>query len=110
MSFREWQLGNQYDPANITDAPPGTEKPSGGLAVAQLNDKEFIVFGQHARLRIDGAGANAGKNNLYARVEEGHFDGAGKWVMERNWNGDQTDQGLNFTGQPIILKIKMGSY
>ncbi|GJI99915.1 beta-galactosidase [Duganella rhizosphaerae] len=109
-SFREWQLGGQPDPAHITDAPPGTESPSGGVAVAQIGDNEFVLFGQHVRIHLDGTGANAGKPYMFARVEEGHFDAQGKWVMERNWNGDQTDHGLNFTGQPITLKVRMGSY
>jgi len=109
-SFREWQLGGQPDPAHITDAPPGTESPSGGMAVAQTGDNEFVLFGQHVRIHLEGSGANAGKPYMFARVEEGHFDAQGKWVMERNWNGDQTDHGLNFTGQPITLKVRMGSY
>lgn len=31
----------------------------------------------------------------YLRVEEGRFDASGKWIMERNWNGDQVDSSLN---------------
>ena len=30
--------------------------------------------------------------------------------MARNWNGDQTDWGLNFTTAPVILKVRMGRY
>jgi hypothetical protein len=30
--------------------------------------------------------------------------------MERNWNGDQTDYGLNLPAVPTVLKVKMGSY
>jgi beta-galactosidase GanA len=109
-SFREWQLGGQPDPAHITDSPPGTESPSGGVAVAQIGDNEFVLFGQHVRIHLEGTGANAGKPYMFARIEEGHFDAQDKWVMERNWNGDQADHGLNFTGQPVILKVRMGSY
>jgi beta-galactosidase GanA len=47
---------------------------------------------------------------MYARVEEGYFNAAGKWVMERNWNGDQTDYGLNLTGNPVVLKVRIGTY
>jgi hypothetical protein len=47
---------------------------------------------------------------MFARVEEGHFDASGKWVMERNWNGDQVDSDLNFTGNPVVLKVRMGTY
>jgi hypothetical protein len=51
-----------------------------------------------------------GHGATYARVEEGRFDAGGRWVMERNWNGDQTDWGLNFTASPVILKVRMGRY
>jgi beta-galactosidase GanA len=51
-----------------------------------------------------------GDGAMFARVEEGHFDAAGKWVMERNWNGDQTDYGLNLPATPTVLKVRMGRY
>jgi beta-galactosidase GanA len=51
-----------------------------------------------------------GKPAMWARVEEGHFDRKGKWVMERNWNGDQTDYGLNLPPAPVVLKVRMGTY
>jgi len=94
----------------MKDIPPGAEMPSGGAAVAQIGEREFIVIGHHARIKVETAGANKGKPAMYARVEEGRFDGQGKWVMERNWNGDQTDHGLNLSGQPIVLRVRMGTY
>ncbi|MEO5935209.1 MAG: DUF5597 domain-containing protein, partial [Duganella sp.] len=110
VSFRQWQLGEQPESADMKDIPPGTESASGGVAVAQIGEGEFIIFGQHARVKINGTGANANKPAMFARVEEGRFDAAGKWVMERNWNGDQTDHGLNLTGRPAVLKVRMGTY
>lgn len=110
VSFREWQFGERPDPASDKDLPPGTESPTGGVAAAQLGDDEFVVTGQHARIGLEGTGANAGKPAMFVRVEEGRFDGAGQWVMERNWNGDQADHGLNFTGQPVVLKLKIRTY
>jgi beta-galactosidase GanA len=41
-------------------------------------------------------------------VEEGTFEN-GRWVMERRWNGDQTDYGLNLT-KPTLLKVRLGTY
>ena len=105
-TFREWQFGN----ASKDDLPPGTESPNGGAALAQTGDNEFVVVGQNVRLSFEGAGPNAGKPSMYARVEEGHFDAAGKWIMERNWNGDQTDWGINLTANPTVLKIRLGTY
>jgi len=105
-SFREWQFGS----ANKDDLPAGTESPNGGAALAHIGDNEFVVVGQNVRLNFEGAGTNAGKPSMYARVEEGRFDAAGKWVMERNWNGDQTDYGINLTANPTVLKIRLGTY
>ena len=110
VSFRQWQLGEQAYAWTMKDIPPGTELPAGGAAVAQIGDREFIVIGHHARIKVEVAGANKGKSAMYARVEEGRFDAQGKWVMERNWNGDQADHGLNLTGQPIVLRVRMGTY
>ncbi|AXA90204.1 DUF5597 domain-containing protein [Massilia sp. YMA4] len=110
VSFREWQFGEAQYFKHIQGKPAGTEAPNGGVAVAQVGDNEFIVVGQHARIKFEGAGTNAGKPSMYARVEEGQFDSQGRWVMERNWNGDQTDYGLNFMARPAVLRVKLGTY
>jgi beta-galactosidase GanA len=110
VSFQEWQFGEKSWPNHPAEAPPGTEQPSGGVAVAQIGPDEFVITGQHARVRIAPSQDLPGHGAMFARVEEGHFDAAGKWVMERNWNGDQTDWGLNFTAVPVILKVRMGRW
>lgn len=107
ISFREWQFGEAQYFKDVKDLPANTEKPNGGVAIAQIADNEFIIVGQHARVKIDNA---EGKPTMWARVEEGRYDAAGKWIMERNWNGDQTDYGLNLTGNPVVLKVKVGTY
>jgi len=110
VSFREWQFGEKQWFPDIKDLPSGTEAPGGGLAIAQIGDNEFIITGQHARIKIDGDGANAGKASMWDKVEEGHFDASGKWVMERVWNGDQVDYGLNLTDKPVVLKVSVNTY
>ncbi|WP_373990921.1 DUF5597 domain-containing protein [Duganella sp. BuS-21] len=107
ISFREWQFGEQKYFKDVKDLPAGTEKPNGGVAIAQIGENEFIIIGQRARVKIDHA---EGKPSMWARVEEGRYDASGKWIMERNWNGDQTDYGLNLTGNPVVLKVKLGTY
>jgi beta-galactosidase GanA len=107
ISFREWQFGEAQYFKDVKDLPAGTDKPNGGVAIAQIADNEFIIVGQHARVKIDSA---QGKPTMWARVEEGYYDQSGKWIMERNWNGDQTDYGLNLTGNPVVLKVKVGTY
>ncbi|MRV72669.1 beta-galactosidase [Duganella sp. FT92W] len=109
-SFREWQFGNPGEAASKKDFLHNSDIPNGGAALAQTGDNEFIVIGQQIRLSFAGAGVNAGKPSMYARVEQGHFDAAGKWVMERNWNGDQVDYGLNLPARPTVLKVRLGTY
>jgi hypothetical protein len=109
-SFREWQFGTMGADAKEEDYPPGTAAPNGGAALARIGDDEFIVIGQHVRLHFWPTGANEGKRFMFARVEEGRFDAQGRWTMERNWNGDQVDHGLNLPARPTVLKIRLRSY
>ncbi|HEX7641509.1 MAG TPA: DUF5597 domain-containing protein [Burkholderiaceae bacterium] len=110
VGYGFWQFGGEDWLATLKDAPQDSENLNGGVAIAQIGDNEFVVVGQHARVRFEGDGLNAGKPSMFARVEEGHFDGTGKWIMERNWNGDQVDYGINLTGNPVVLKVKLGTY
>lgn len=110
VSFRQWRFGEKHWNPEIKDEPANTENPGGGVAIAQIAENEFIVIGQQARLRLAGASSNEGKPTMLARVEEGSFDASGKWIMERNWNGDQVDYGINLPAKPIVLKIRIGTY
>jgi hypothetical protein len=110
LSFREFQFGEREYLKDKNEYPGGTESPAGGVAIAQIGPNEFVLVGQQIRVHLNGTGANAGKPAMFARVEEGHFDDAGKWTMERNWNGDQTDYGLNLPATPTVLKVRMGTY
>jgi beta-galactosidase GanA len=106
VTFGQWQFGEREWPGNQKEKPAHAGTPSGGVAIAQLGDDEFLLVGQLARVRIEETD-NTGRA-LIDQVEEGRYDSAGKWVMERRWNGDQTDWGLNFTGNPRVIKVKMG--
>jgi hypothetical protein len=110
VSFREFQFGERQYLKDKNEYQSGTEQPSGGLAIAQIGANEFVLVGQQVRVKLSGIGSNDGKPSMLARVEEGRFDASGKWVMERNWNGDQTDYGLNLPATPTVLKVKLGTY
>jgi hypothetical protein len=43
------------------------------------------------------------------KVEEGTYNGT-TFTPGRLWNGDETDNGLNFGGKGSILRITLGSY
>ena len=106
--YGQWQFGPDEDDAGRKDAPPWASQPIGGCLVAQLDPDTFLVTGDHVRLHI-AASAKGPAHPLMIRVEQGHFD-HGKWVMDRVWNGDLTDYGLNFIDTPYLLKVTMGSY
>ncbi len=105
LSYREWRFGESSWGGEFASPPPGTEKPGGGVAIAQVSENEFLVIGQTTRVRMEPA---PGTSGLMLRTEQGHFDAQGRWQMERVWNGDQVDYGLNLPSEPVMLKVTMG--
>lgn len=103
LSFGEWQFGERSWPQLKDKAPPGTEQPAGGVAVAQIGADEFLIVGERSRVRIE----PAGHEGFMLRAEEGRFDDKGQWRMTRVWNGDQVDWGLNLPAKPVVLKVRM---
>jgi beta-galactosidase GanA len=108
VTFGQWQFGEKEWPGNAKESPPHAAMTAGGVAIAQIADDEFVLVGQYARVRLDDA-EGSGRALIHS-AEEGRFDANGKWMMERRWNGDQVDWGLNFTVQPRVLKVKMAKY
>ena len=105
LSWREWRFGERSWGGAFATPAAGTEEPSGGVAIAQLAKDEFIVIGQSTRVRLEPA---PGSQGIVLRTEQGRFDDRGRWVMERVWNGDQVDYGLNLPGEPVMLKVTVG--
>ncbi|MFL6735049.1 MAG: DUF5597 domain-containing protein [Sphingomicrobium sp.] len=108
--YEQWEFGEPQWLSRDTDPHPAKGKPTGGMVVAQLGPDEFLLAGSDVRARFGLANAAPGESSALLRVEEGTFDSQGRWVMSRVWNGDQTDYGLNFTAQPRLLKVKLGTY
>jgi beta-galactosidase GanA len=107
-SWGEWQFGSKDSTWLKGDAPAWRGKPMGGAIVAQLSPNEFLFTGDFVRMSF--AGRDGGpKNATIVRVEEGRMVD-GKWVMDRVWNGDQTDYGINLIDRPVWLKVTMGNY
>ncbi|WP_353084332.1 DUF5597 domain-containing protein [Stenotrophomonas sp.] len=88
--------------------PPGNPEPIGSALIAELGPDEFLITAQHARVTLHPAG-EATANMVLDRVEEGFYKD-GQWQFQRNWNGDQTDYGLNFTTAPQLLKVTLATY
>lgn len=107
-SWGEWQFGLKEWSWLKSDPAPWAKAPIGGVAVAQLSPNEFLFTGDHVRVAF-GTRPGGPANGMVVKVEEGHFD-QGRWVMDRIWNGDQTDYGINLIDRPAILKVTMGRY
>jgi beta-galactosidase GanA len=87
-------------------APPPGERGRG--LVFQAGPAEFYLVGSNYRLLTKKKKSAAqpfwpawqaaeyywGRLSNYQRVEEGHFDAAGHWVVDRQRNGDESDHGL----------------
>ncbi|MBK8186251.1 MAG: DUF5597 domain-containing protein [Cellvibrio sp.] len=105
-----WNAEVTYGRPMFWIAPPeGNTPAAGGALIVQLSDNEYLVTAHKARVEFKPSNELANKKFMIERVEEGHFKN-GKWIMERVWNGDQTDWGMNFTARVHILKVKMASY
>lgn len=110
LDLGKWSAEVSYGRPMFGDPPPRGNRPAaGGAVIAELGPDEYLVAGLHARVTFSPAGSLQGRNMIIARVEEGYFDD-GDWVFERVWNGDQVDWGLNFSGNPHILKVRLATY
>lgn len=103
----QWQFGEKDWTWLPSEPPEWAEAPVGGVAVAQLSQTEYLVMGDHVRVRFSPADGAA--NGVVVSVEEGTFEN-GKWVLKRRWNGDQTDYGINLIDRPQVLKVTTGFY
>ena len=106
--FDQWQFGLPEWDWLKSAKPAWAKQPIGGAVVAQIEPDTFLVTGDHVRLDIVGRPGGPA-NGLIVRAEEGHFD-HGQWVVDRLWNGDETDYGFNFVDKPVLLKVVMGHY
>lgn len=79
--------------------------------MAQLGPLEFLVTGFDASVSFKLAEAHGAvtKNEQLEilSADEGQYvDGV--WQTSRNWNGDQTDRGLNFRGSnKSVIRIRL---
>ena len=79
----------------------------GGALVAQIKDNQFLVAGFYCR--VDFRPTAAGKNRQFLRIEEGVYEN-GAFKFLRVLNGDQTDGGLDFSSEPLVLRVSVAPY
>ena len=109
LDLGDWQVHLGYGQFQFGNEPPkGNPDRSGGALVAQLAPNEYLVVARDVRVSFQAAGGRK-LDFLLDRVEEGHYD-HGRWIFRRLWNGDQTDWGLNFIGEPRVLRVRLATY
>ncbi len=106
LPFKQWNAAVSYG-AGRGGRAAGNAEPVGRALVAQLGDNQFLVAGFSSR--VDFRPAAADKRRQFMRVDEGVYEnGAFKFI--RILNGDETDNGLNFRSEPIVLRVSLGVY
>lgn len=108
--YGEWQFGSMDSPWLKASPPPTADQPVGGAAVIHIAPDQFLVAGSDVRISFAKAEDSASATGLMLKVEEGTLADDGSFRFRRMWNGDQTDYGLNFTQQPVLLRVTMGTY
>src|SRR5690606_36441907 len=89
--------------------PTNNDQSAVRVVIAELGVNEYLVTGFSFLVSLQQSRELECRKMIFARVEEGHFE-QGRWVFERVWNGDQTDWGLNFSGNPHVLKVRLATY
>jgi hypothetical protein len=109
----------------------GNPTPTGRAMVAQLSENQFLITGYYCRIDFRPAGTEEqrrtqqiaignGQNpsalidgkwlhRQFVRVEEGTYEN-GVFKFQRMWNGDETDWGLKFGGDPVVLRVTLATY
>ena len=105
--YGAWAFGDPNATWMKMPVNPKKDQLVGGAALIQLGPDEFLLAGSDVRISFDQAAPAPDGSGHFMVVEEGTFEN-GRWVMQRRWNGDQTDYGLNLAG-PTLLKVRFGT-
>jgi hypothetical protein len=106
LPFGPWNAVVSYG-ASRNNPAVGNPEPTGRVLVAQLKDNQFLVTGFFCR--VDFQPADAARHRQFLRVEEVTYEN-GAFKFLRIWNGDETDWGLNFGAEPVVLRVSVATY
>ncbi len=107
-----WRAWIAYGPPPWGDTPaqpPGSPAHDGHALLITLPDGSWLVTGVRVRVELRRDGGD-GRQGQIVRAEQGHYDARGRWRVERLWNGDEIDYGLNFGDKPSLLRVYPGTY
>jgi hypothetical protein len=130
MPFGEWNAVVTYGSGRGNRAA-GNAEPTGRALVAQLKDNQFLVAGFSCRVDfrpagteqqrksgqiVEGTGQNPSaqiegkwQHRQFLKVEEGTYVN-GAFKFQRIWNGDETDWGVSFGAEPLVLRVSLATY
>jgi hypothetical protein len=130
LPFGDWNAIISYG-ARREGHAAGNLEPTGRALVAQLKDNQFLVTGFFCRVDfrpagtegqrkagniVDGIGQTPSaqidgkwQHRQFLKVEEGTFEN-GVFKFARIWNGDETDWGLDFGAEPVVLRVSLATY
>jgi len=106
LPFGAWTAEVSYG-AVPNKRPVGNPQPVGRALVAQLAENQFLVTGFSSK--VDFVPADPGKRRQFLKVEEGAYEN-GSFKFIRILNGDETDYGLNFNAEPLVLRVSVATY
>jgi len=107
LHFGAWDAIVSYGVWVRNGRPAGNPQPMGGALVAQLKDNQFLVAGFYCR--VDFRPIAPDRHRQFLRIEEGTYEN-GVFKFVRVLNGDQTDGGMDFSSEPLVLRASVASY
>lgn len=111
LDFGAWKASVRFGfPQPDGRRPPGTKANTGRVLVAQIGTDEFLVTGFEASVAFHVLDRLPGLRMQVLHAEEGVYDERGAWRVNRLLNGDQTDRGLQFKEEPVLVHIKVGRF
>jgi hypothetical protein len=130
LPFGPWEAVVSYG-AFRNNRAVGNPEPTGRVLIAQLKENQFLVAGFFCRVDffpagteqqrksqhiVEGTGQTPSalidgkwQHRQFLRVEEGTYEN-GVFKFLRIWNGDETDWGLNFGSEPVVLRVSLATY
>jgi beta-galactosidase GanA len=107
LSFGEWDANVSYGIWVRYGKPTGNPQPMGGALVVQLSQNQFLVSGFYCRVDFKPAKEDLHRN--FISVEEGYYEN-GVFKFKRLLNGDQTDGGLDFSSEGLVMRVTVTKY
>lgn len=110
VAFGEWQATVAFGfPQPDGRRAPGTKDAHGAALIARLGTNEFLVTGVDASVSFHLPGKLPWIRSEVTIAEEGMYEN-GAWKMRKLLNGDETDRGLQFQGNPEVVRVRLDRF